>query len=162
VNPIVDSAHLWPRLRPTCWVSEESTGRGSRRMAAPRQSSTAPRHLKCSRSSRDQLFVLDLGSRESIVFCCSTKQRQMLATNVSVSAPPSIAPSHAWECQNRFLVASLPLRGSRSATMETSTLAEREVCWPSGRTFLHSEGSLCLLELPARAACSPDRPWSPT
>lgn len=40
----------------------------------------------------DQLLILDVGSRELISFSLSTKQRQTLASNLPVGAPPGITP----------------------------------------------------------------------
>ena len=52
------------------------------------------------------------------------------------------------------------MRVSGTAAAMESALAKREMCSPSGRIVLQSQGSLCLLRLPARAACSAGKPWS--
>ncbi len=75
-----------------CCVSEESTGRvvqvngGATTVLDGLQK---PQGLALSGS---QLFVLDVGSKEVIAFSLSTKQRQTLATNLPVGAPPGITP----------------------------------------------------------------------
>ncbi len=75
-----------------CCVSDESTGRivqvngGATTVLDGLQK---PQGLALSGG---QLFVLDVGSKELIAFSLSTKQRQTLATNLPVGAPPGITP----------------------------------------------------------------------
>src|SRR5207247_10862347 len=75
-----------------CWVSEESTGRvvevngGTTTVLDGLQK---PQGLALSGG---QLFVLDVGSKEVSAFSLSTKQRQTLATNLPVGAPPGTTP----------------------------------------------------------------------
>ena len=73
-------------------MSEESTGRvvqvngGATTILDGRQK---PQGLALSGG---QLFVLDVGSKEVSAFSLSTKQRQTLATDLPVGAPPDITP----------------------------------------------------------------------
>ena len=50
---------------------------------------TGPRRIGLS---GDQLFILDVGSKELIAFSLTTKQRQTLASNLPVGAAPGITP----------------------------------------------------------------------
>lgn len=75
-----------------CCVSEESTGRVVQVNGGTTTVLDGLQKPQGLALSGGQLFVLDVGSKELIAFSLSTKQRQTLATNLPVGAPPGITP----------------------------------------------------------------------
>lgn len=75
-----------------CCVSEESKGRVIQVNGGTTTVLDGLQKPQGLALSGGQLFVLDVGSKELIAFSLSTKQRQTLATNLPVGAPPGITP----------------------------------------------------------------------
>lgn len=75
-----------------CYVSEESTGRVSQINGGRTTVLDGLQKPQGLALSGDQLFVLDTGGKELLALSLSTKQRQTLAANLPVGAPPGITP----------------------------------------------------------------------
>jgi sugar lactone lactonase YvrE len=76
----------------SCYVSEASKGRVVKMnggTTAAVEGLQAPQGLAVA---GDQLFILDVGSKELLSFSFATKQRQTLVTNLPVGAPPGVTP----------------------------------------------------------------------
>jgi hypothetical protein len=73
-------------------VSEESTGRVVQVNGGATTVLDGLQKPQGLALSSGQLFVLDVSSKELLAFSLSTKQRQTLATNLPVGAPPGITP----------------------------------------------------------------------
>jgi sugar lactone lactonase YvrE len=76
----------------SCYVSEESKGRVvhiNGGASTVLDGLDKPQGLALSGG---QLFVLDVGRKELVAFSLATKQRQTLATNLPVGAPPGVTP----------------------------------------------------------------------
>jgi len=75
-----------------CCVSEESTGRVVQLNGGTTTVIDGLRKPQGLALAGGQLFVLDAGSKELIALSLATKQRQTLATNLPIGAPPGITP----------------------------------------------------------------------
>jgi sugar lactone lactonase YvrE len=75
-----------------CCVSEESKGRVVQIDGGTTTVLDGLRKPQGLALSGGQLFILDADSKELIAFSLATKQRQTLATNLPVGAPPGITP----------------------------------------------------------------------
>lgn len=76
----------------SCYVSEAGKGRVVRvngGISSVLEGLSTPQGLALA---GDQLFVLDVGSKELLTLSLTTKQRQTLATNLPVGAPPGVTP----------------------------------------------------------------------
>ncbi|MBI3303273.1 MAG: hypothetical protein HYZ72_14495 [Deltaproteobacteria bacterium] len=76
----------------SCYVSEASRGRVVKLnggTTAVAEGLNTPQGLALV---GDQLLILDVGSKELLGVSLATKQRQTLATNLPVGAPPGITP----------------------------------------------------------------------
>ena len=76
----------------TCCVSEESTGRVVQVNGGATTVLDGLQKPQGLALAGGQLFVLDVGSKELIAVSLATKQRQTLATDLPVGAPPGITP----------------------------------------------------------------------
>jgi len=76
----------------SCYVSEAGKGRVVKingGITAVLEGLNNPQGLTLA---GDQLFVLDVGSKELLALSLATKQRQTLAANLPVGAPPGVTP----------------------------------------------------------------------
>jgi DNA-binding beta-propeller fold protein YncE len=76
----------------SCYVSEAGKGRVVRingGISAVVEGLNNPQGLAVA---GDQLFVLEVGSKELLTLSLTTKQRQTLVTNLPVGAPPGVTP----------------------------------------------------------------------
>src|SRR5262249_51737353 len=76
----------------SCYVSEASKGRVVKINGGIRSvlgGLNTPHGLPLA---GNQLFVLDVGSKELLTVSLATKQRQTLVTNLPVGAPPGVTP----------------------------------------------------------------------
>jgi DNA-binding beta-propeller fold protein YncE len=76
----------------SCYVSEAGKGRVVRvngGISSVLEGLSTPQGLALA---GDQLFVLGVGSKELLTLSLTTKQRQTLATNLPVGAPPGVTP----------------------------------------------------------------------